>query len=625
MTVVYDAARARLTLGPELKRGGEGTVYLVEGRSDLLAKIYHPGASPGEAKLTWMRDHPPLDPTRAMGHISIAWPRDLLYDGRGAFVGFGMPRVRNAAALFDVFNPTRRARVLPGFDRRYLHRAARNLASAVGAVHARDYVVGDLNEGNVLVTPTALVSLIDTDSFQVRARSGRTGARPVVYPCPVGKAEYTPPELQGQTFGHLVREPEHDRFALAVLIFQLLLEGNHPFRARWLGDGEPPSLEAKIRRGYFPHAKPAPGPIAPPANAPALDVVHPAVAHLIRACFVDGHRRPPRRPEAADWELALEEAERALRQCANGHYFSTHRRTCPWCPTRRTESRTPRVATRRPAVEHRPPATVQPATSGGTRRVGWAAVRRRGGQVASLALIAVAVWTLAVNGDLAAIVRDAPQAINNGRLATLPTSEAGPRRPGLNADVTSGCWTRAQRRSDELPARRWSAPPAMVIDPERRYTATLQTNYGVIGVELLPKEAPLAVNNFVCLAGTGYFDGTLFHRVVAWYLMQGGDPANTMTGGPGYTFANEPVTRPYERGTVAMVSQGLDTNGSQFFITLADLSDELPPEYTIFGRVTRGQAVLDRISEVPKTIGPGDEISVPLVPVVLERVTVAEG
>jgi len=629
MTPLYDAGRARVSLGRELKVGGEGTVYLVEGRPALVAKVHHRGATPAEAKLAWMKDHPPTDPTRALKHVSIAWPRDLLYNGRGAFVGFLMPRVDNAAPLFDVFNPTRRARVLPGFNGLYLHRTARNLASAVGALHARDYVVGDLNEGNILVTPTALVALIDTDSFQVRAHQG---ARATVYPCPVGKAEYTPPELQGQPFGHLIREPEHDRFALGVLIFQLLMEGNHPFRARWLGDGDPPSLEAKIKRGSFPHQKPPPSSVAPPMNAPALETLHPGVAYLIRCCFADGHRRPARRPSPADWEGALAAAERALTTCANGHFFSSHLRACPRCGIRLAATRVLRPATRRETSDQRESpraartailAVPPPTTAQSFNRGVGASVRQHLVRLASFTVL-VAVMVGFVTGDLSNLVQEFRSPSTGGRLAaTLPTREAAGRAPAEDADVTSGCWTWPQRRSDELAVGRWWVPPATVIDVTRRYTATLETSEGTIGIELLPEGAPAAVNNFVCLARAGFYDGTRFHRIVADYLVQGGDPTGSGTGGPGYAIPDEAPARDYLRGTVAMVSQGPDTSGSQFFIILADLRDELPPHYTVFGQVRRGQAVLDRIAAVPTARAPDGEQSVPLTPVILERVTVA--
>ena len=107
-------------------------------------------------------------------------------------------------------------------------------------------------------------------------------------------------------------------------------------------------------------------------------------------------------------------------------------------------------------------------------------------------------------------------------------------------------------------------------------------------VEFFPEDAPMTVNNFVCLAEDGYFDNTPFHRIVKGFVIQGGDPTGTGSGGPGYKFADEPITKDYERGTLAMANAGPNTNGSQFFIVLDDLRGKLPKNYTIFGRVTGG-------------------------------------
>lgn len=363
--IVYDADRHPLTLDAELARGGEALVYRVKGRSDVVAKVYH-HARPGyDHKLLWMRSNPPADPSRGTGHAAIAWPRDLLRDVNGRFVGFTMPLVVGAVPLLDVLSPRVRAQVLPAFDRRYLHRTARNLALAVAALHARGYVVGDMNQSNVLVTPSALVTLIDTDSFQVQE------ARPaqiVFYPCPVGKPEYTPPELQGQPFAGVVRQLEHDRFGLAVLIFQLLMEGSHPFRGLWRGAGDPPMLEEKIARGLYPYAAlPAPE-VGPAPGAPSLDTLFPPLVALFDDAFRLGHDNPRRRPAAETWAEALTAAEAALVTCRAGHIHADHLPRCPVCgakqdrPVKRSAPARPSA----PAAVPRPtPSTTVAAASSG--------------------------------------------------------------------------------------------------------------------------------------------------------------------------------------------------------------------------------------------------------------------
>ncbi|MEN9240211.1 MAG: peptidylprolyl isomerase, partial [Thermostichales cyanobacterium SZTDM-1c_bins_54] len=125
------------------------------------------------------------------------------------------------------------------------------------------------------------------------------------------------------------------------------------------------------------------------------------------------------------------------------------------------------------------------------------------------------------------------------------------------------------------------------------------------------------VNNFVTLARDGFYDGVIFHRVIEGFMIQGGDPQGTGMGGPGYRFADEPVKRPYRRGTLAMANAGPNTNGSQFFIMHRDYP--LPPQYTIFGQLVSGEEVLDAIATT-KT----NRQDRPLSPVVMSRVTIRE-
>ncbi len=145
-----------------------------------------------------------------------------------------------------------------------------------------------------------------------------------------------------------------------------------------------------------------------------------------------------------------------------------------------------------------------------------------------------------------------------------------------------------------MPAKRYSAPPAMQIETNRTYRAIIKTNKGDIHLQLNPAEAPMTVNNFVALARDGYYDGVTFHRVVPRFVIQGGDPTGTGSGGPGYKFQDESVRRPYKAGTVAMANAGPNTNGSQFFICLED-QPSLPPNYTIFGDTVSGMDVVRNI------------------------------
>lgn len=170
----------------------------------------------------------------------------------------------------------------------------------------------------------------------------------------------------------------------------------------------------------------------------------------------------------------------------------------------------------------------------------------------------------------------------------------------------------------------WPSPPPMTIDQDREYAATIKTNFGEIEVQLFPQDAPLAVNNFVFLARQGFYDGVKFHRVAKGFVIQSGDPTGTGAGGPGYKFADEEVTRDYVAGMLAMANGGPNTNGSQFFITLADLSGSLPKNYTIFGQVTGGFDVVQKIEDVPVTASAalGGELSSPTVDVHIDTITI---
>ncbi len=166
----------------------------------------------------------------------------------------------------------------------------------------------------------------------------------------------------------------------------------------------------------------------------------------------------------------------------------------------------------------------------------------------------------------------------------------------------------------------YTTPPAMTIDVTKTYSATLKTDLGDIVVDLSAKDTPITVNNFVFLAREKFYDDTVFHRTISGFMIQGGDPTGTGTGGPGYKFADEPFTGEYTRGTLAMANAGPNTNGSQFFIMHKDTA--LPKSYVIFGHVTSGLDVVDKIAEAP-TIR-GGEGSSPITPVVIKTVVVTE-
>lgn len=143
--------------------------------------------------------------------------------------------------------------------------------------------------------------------------------------------------------------------------------------------------------------------------------------------------------------------------------------------------------------------------------------------------------------------------------------------------------------------KQYQSAPALSIDPAKKYTANIETTAGTMTAEFYPEDAPNTVNNFVFLAREGFYEDVIFHRVIPNFMIQGGDPGGTGTGGPGYRFKDEPVKRKYTRGTLAMANAGPNTNGSQFFIVTAESTPWLDGNHTNFGVVVAGQDVVDAI------------------------------
>ena len=174
-----------------------------------------------------------------------------------------------------------------------------------------------------------------------------------------------------------------------------------------------------------------------------------------------------------------------------------------------------------------------------------------------------------------------------------------------------------------MPPKQYASPPPDTIDRDKTYTATIDTSAGAMTLELFASEAPLTVNNFVHLARDGFYEDCQFHRVISGFMIQGGCPKGDGTGGPGYRFQDEPVTRKYVRGTLAMANAGPNTNGSQFFIVHgADVG--LPPNYTIFGMLTDGGDVLDTLANSPVSRSRGGENSSPAERLVINNITIEE-
>lgn len=320
----------RVSPKAEIGRAGEAVVYTIRENANIAFKEYHAPTPEREQKLKAMLAAPPTDPTvSSLNHHSIAWPLDVVDDVSGKFCGFVMPRISRAATLATVAHPRDRRRLGWRWTWRHLLRVAQHLSGAIAALHAAGYVIGDMNSQNVLVTEDALITVIDCDSMQIRGDNGQ------LHRCPVGTADYTAPELtarlHGKQFKDIDRNVESDNFALAILIYQLLLEGTHPYQGRWQPAGDPPARPDRMRKGLFSH-----GPdrrVAPSPYAPPFDICPPELRALFSSAFVAGASNPDQRPTAREWEKGLAAADKQLQACKRNphHIYTSHRRHCPWC------------------------------------------------------------------------------------------------------------------------------------------------------------------------------------------------------------------------------------------------------------------------------------------------------
>src|SRR5499426_183989 len=305
-------------LGRRIGIGAKGAVYEINDRSNLVAKIYHKPPPPEKAEK--------LVVLSGVGNERLfnlsAWPVDVLRDAPGgAVVGFVMKRISGAEEVHALHSPKSRLQKFPEASWGFLIYVAANIARAVAAIHEHGYVIGDLNPKNILVTRKATVYLLDVDSFQVSV-DGRT------YRCDAGFAEYTPPELQGVAFRDVDRAQEHDCFGLAVVIFQLLFMGRHPFSGRYLGAGEMP-LERAIRESRFAYGADAEArKMRQPLGTLALDSMPTEFVRLFRRAFLSTDRPRPR-----EWVEPLDALAKALKKCDShsGHYYYRELRACPWC------------------------------------------------------------------------------------------------------------------------------------------------------------------------------------------------------------------------------------------------------------------------------------------------------
>jgi DNA-binding helix-hairpin-helix protein with protein kinase domain len=317
-TAVQTSSGQIFHLARQIGRGGEGAVYEAAEAADVALKLYWPDkVRDRREKLTtmasaqWYRATP-----------FVAFPIDVLFSN-GAFVGFVMRKIGEHKPVHLLYSPASRKIEFARTSFPFLVRSASNIARAVASVHATGCVIGDVNESGFLISSKATSVLIDSDSFQVTSPHKR-------FLCQVGKPEYTPPELCGVRLDQVTRTPNHDNFGLAVLIFQLLFMGKHPFAGRFSGTGDMP-IERSIAEYRFAYSsQSAITKMQPPPAAPLLTDFPPALAQAFEMAF--GRSGLSGRPTAATWITSLQDLESELIQCdSDSAHHHVKAKPCPWC------------------------------------------------------------------------------------------------------------------------------------------------------------------------------------------------------------------------------------------------------------------------------------------------------
>jgi DNA-binding helix-hairpin-helix protein with protein kinase domain len=303
------------------RRGGEGSVFEALSHPGFAVKLYHEKVTDDKAA----KVHHLAQLARANPNLLkfAAWPTALVWKGGSEPSGFLMPLVRGKE-IHQLFGPSQRLVEFPSANWDFLVHVARNCAAVFDSVHSLGAVIGDVNEGNILVGGDGTVRLIDCDSYQV-ANNGQ------IWTCDVGIPLWTPPELQGVNFRGLRRLPNHDLFGLAVMIFKLLFMGRHPYAGIPTQAGDF-VLEKAIAQYMFAFSPRSPSlGMRPPPHCLSLNVFPRHYLEYFESAFMRGGEL--RRPAAAKWVQALDFLAQNLSQCGRdpSHKHPRSASQCPWC------------------------------------------------------------------------------------------------------------------------------------------------------------------------------------------------------------------------------------------------------------------------------------------------------
>ncbi|MES2704136.1 MAG: protein kinase [Bacteroidota bacterium] len=312
------------TIARELGRGGEGTVYELRGHSSLVLKRYNERLTTEKTEKLRQMVAMKSDGIEAYA----AWPVNLVLDDYGNVCGFVMKKLTGFVPLHMIFSPMDRKKLFPDKGYNFLVHVARNLATAFYKLHEAGLVVGDVNEGNILVSAAGLVAFIDCDSFQVKGRD-------CYYYCEVGVPRYTPPELlKHGSFEHIERTVNTDSFSMAVLLFQLLFLGRHPFAGKHKSAADIDE-ETAIRQRQFAYSLDnKKKKLSPPNNSFEITNLNDDLVSLFHQAFEKDER-----PLPAEWVKALEHQLGDMVTCSMTrlHTYPAKLQQCPWCAFRQAK------------------------------------------------------------------------------------------------------------------------------------------------------------------------------------------------------------------------------------------------------------------------------------------------